>query len=97
MSVLDLCCGRGGDLGKWAKQSIHHYVGVDLSGALVAEAARRYQDSYVDRRDGNGQIFKAVWIVNDAGDENNLIDTILKQESSLKDIREPIVFDLVST
>ena len=31
----------------------------------------------------------------DASDENNLIDKVLQQE--LKDIRERIVFDIVST
>jgi mRNA (guanine-N7-)-methyltransferase len=50
LSVLDLCCGRGGDLGKWAKQNINHYVGVDLSGPLVEEAKNRYRETYVDRR-----------------------------------------------
>tara|TARA_B110000285_G_C14907504_1_gene506287 strand:+ start:151 stop:417 length:267 start_codon:yes stop_codon:yes gene_type:complete len=33
--------------------------------------------------------------VADASDENNLIDKVLKQE--LKDMREKIVFDIVST
>lgn len=47
LSVLDLCCGRGGDLGKWAKNGIAHYVGVDLSEALVVEAKRRYIESHV--------------------------------------------------
>ena len=41
-SVLDLCCGRGGDLFKWAYSGAAHYVGVDLSFPLVTEAKRRY-------------------------------------------------------
>ena len=45
LSVLDLCCGRGGDIQKWKKQNIAHYVGVDLSRALVAEAYTRYQET----------------------------------------------------
>ena len=48
ISVLDLCCGRGGDLHKWAKKRIAHYVGVDLSSALVREAKRRYTQSFVE-------------------------------------------------
>lgn len=36
-------------------------------------------------------------MVNDAADSKNLIDQVLKQESSLRDIREQIVFDVVST
>lgn len=42
-------------------------------------------------------MFKAVFMVNDAGDEKNLLDKILRQERKLEDIREKIVFDLVST
>ena len=38
-----------------------------------------------------------MFIVNDAADDQNLIDKILKQESKLADIREKIVFDIVST
>ena len=42
-------------------------------------------------------IFKAIFIVNDAGDNNNLLDKVLKHEEKLKDINERIVFDIVST
>lgn len=42
ISVLDLCCGRGGDLAKYQKQRVAHYVGVDLSEELVIEARQRY-------------------------------------------------------
>jgi len=38
-----------------------------------------------------------VFVVNDAGDINNLLDKVLKHEEKLKDIRERIVFDIVST
>ena len=31
LSILDLCCGKGGDLAKWQKANIAHYVGSDLS------------------------------------------------------------------
>jgi ubiquinone/menaquinone biosynthesis C-methylase UbiE len=43
LSILDLCCGKGGDIpGKWKKVKPSHYVGVDLSAASVEEAQRRY-------------------------------------------------------
>lgn len=45
LSVLDLCCGRGGDLGKWAKQKINHYVGLDLSEQLIIEAKARFEET----------------------------------------------------
>ena len=38
LSVLDLCCGVGGDLEKWQKVRIAHYVGADLSDKSVIEA-----------------------------------------------------------
>ena len=40
LSVLDFCCGRGGDLRKWKNVGggIDHYVGVDLSSGLIDEA-----------------------------------------------------------
>ena len=38
LSVLDLCCGMGGDLEKWQKVSVGHYVGSDLSRNSVIEA-----------------------------------------------------------
>jgi SAM-dependent methyltransferase len=95
LSVLDLCCGRGGDIIKWKRQNINHYVGVDLSRALVEEAYTRYQELQSDER--GGQTFKAIWIVNDAGDPQNLMDSIFKLDSKLRDIEERIVFDIVQT
>jgi len=51
LSVLDLCCGKGGDIpSKWLKAKPAHYVGVDLSAMSVAEARQRYQDSVVNGR-----------------------------------------------
>jgi len=40
-TVLDLACGRGQDLQKWAIVGCKQYVGVDISHSAVAEAARR--------------------------------------------------------
>ena len=43
LSVLDLCCGVGGDLNKWQRAGIAHYVGSDLSSKSVEEAHGRHQ------------------------------------------------------
>ena len=40
-ALLDLCCGRGGDLQKWASCGIRHVTGVDISDGELAEARRR--------------------------------------------------------
>lgn len=46
LRVLDLGCGRGGDLFKWEKASteVSEYVGVDVNGAFLEEARRRTKD-----------------------------------------------------
>lgn len=55
ISVLDLCCGRGGDIGKWHKQNILHYVGADLSEPLVREGRSRYLETVVDNSNWNSK------------------------------------------
>lgn len=74
-----------------------------MSDSLVTEAQRRYIQTQVDKdqtsdwhwRQQRKEVFKAIFIVADASDENNLVDKVLKEE--LTDIRERIVFDIVST
>lgn len=45
--LLDLCCGRGGDLGKWQKLDCYaKVVGVDVCEKSVNEAIRRYHNVY---------------------------------------------------
>lgn len=41
-SVLDLCCGKGGDLHKWAQAGATSYVACDTSLVSVQELANRY-------------------------------------------------------
>ena len=40
-SLLDLACGRGGDIWKWIDAGILHVKGVDLSPGEIAEARKR--------------------------------------------------------
>lgn len=42
LSVLDLGCGRGGDLRKWAAYRLRSFVGVDGGVACVSEARARH-------------------------------------------------------
>ncbi len=41
-SLLDLACGRGGDVHKWRALGIRHALGLDASAESVREAARRH-------------------------------------------------------
>jgi SAM-dependent methyltransferase len=42
VSVLDLGCGRGGDLRKWASLRLKSYTGVDASAPSIEEASARH-------------------------------------------------------
>jgi mRNA (guanine-N7-)-methyltransferase len=42
--VFDMGCGRGGDLKKYAKNSVGFYYGIDLVPERVAEARKRYKN-----------------------------------------------------
>jgi ubiquinone/menaquinone biosynthesis C-methylase UbiE len=42
LQVLDIGCGRGGDLWKWTKNRPKTFVGVDASSACVEEARARF-------------------------------------------------------
>jgi len=41
-ALLDLCCGRGGDLQKWWDAGVRYVLGIDLAELEVEEARRRY-------------------------------------------------------
>lgn len=41
--VLDLGCGKGGDLNKWEKAQICNYIGIDISDSSIREAIRRFR------------------------------------------------------
>ena len=41
-SLLDLCCGRGGDINKWVDARLAVVHGVDISDEEIAEARRRF-------------------------------------------------------
>ena len=53
-SLLDLACGRGGDIWKWMDCGLAYVLGVDLSPGEVAEAARRFEEARAKRRGGGG-------------------------------------------
>jgi mRNA (guanine-N7-)-methyltransferase len=50
--LLDLCCGRGGDINKWQKAGVHMVKGLDISDGEILEAGRRYEETM---RKGSGK------------------------------------------
>ena len=65
LRVLDLACGKGGDLGKWVlhQRKIQNYVGIDVARGSLLEAARRARK--MRDRLGNNCIFTCA----DLGDD----------------------------
>lgn len=50
-SLLDLACGRGGDIWKWMDSKIGYVKGLDLSPGEIAEAKQRYKEALSRRPD----------------------------------------------
>lgn len=57
-SVLELGCGKGGDLAKWGMIGTNQYVGIDLSDESIREAIKRYKHGKYN--------FQAVFATGDA-------------------------------
>jgi SAM-dependent methyltransferase len=53
-SLLDLGCGRGGDLFKWKASRLRHVTGLDVSKDSLSEALRRYSEPSEGKKNGRG-------------------------------------------
>jgi len=62
--VLDIGCGKGGDLGKWAKapQKVELYVGIDPAEVSIEQAQSRYAEM---RGRGRGRVFQGEFFAKD--------------------------------
>ncbi|XP_041046108.1 mRNA cap guanine-N7 methyltransferase [Carcharodon carcharias] len=61
ISVLDLGCGKGGDLLKWKKGQINKLVCVDIADISVEQCIQRYDDMK-NRCYANEQLFAAEFV-----------------------------------
>ncbi|XP_076648565.1 RNA guanine-7 methyltransferase [Halictus rubicundus] len=86
--VLDICCGKGGDLIKWMKANVRHVICADIAETSIEQCQHRYNDilnrSSNDR--GFDPIFTAEFIAADC--------TKVRLREKYKD--PSIQFDLVS-
>lgn len=82
--VLDLGCGKGGDLLKWRRGNISHLVCTDIAEVSVEQCRSRYEE--MKRKNYNDDLFTAEFITADATKE--LLSTRLEDPS--------LTFDLCS-
>ncbi|XP_032530050.2 mRNA cap guanine-N7 methyltransferase [Danaus plexippus] len=65
LRVLDICCGKGGDLSKWQKARADHVVFADIAEVSVQQCKERYDE--IHRR--FGRLFTAEFIAADCSRE----------------------------
>ena len=56
--LLDIGCGRGGDIGKWMDAGIRHVVGLDISAEELDESRRRFRGLAISRYRGEKYEFE---------------------------------------
>ncbi|BET03141.1 mRNA cap guanine-N7 methyltransferase [Nesidiocoris tenuis] len=78
--VIDLCCGKGGDIFKWNKGEVSHVIGVDIADQSIADAQKRYSDMKAK----NQRLFSAEFIVADV--TRTSIRTLFKDPSMKVDL-----------
>lgn len=64
--VLDICCGKGGDLSKWQKARVDRVIFADIASVSVEQCEKRYEDLYKRCR---GRLFSAEFIAADCTKE----------------------------
>ncbi|KAI9998416.1 hypothetical protein PInf_002803 [Phytophthora infestans] len=65
--VLDLACGKGGDLMKWTKRNLAQYVGVDIAQKSLEDAVERYTSFSRNGRDRDRKKTEVQFIQGDLG------------------------------
>ena len=56
-SLLDIGCGRGGDMFKWKKVGINKVIGIDINKSYIIEAIKRYKYNSLQLSNSDYQFF----------------------------------------
>jgi len=74
ITLLDLSCGKGGDMNKWYDNKIMHVVGFDIDSASIDEGRSRYAQLINNlKRKNVKQLPVYEFYVMDLSDSNNLV------------------------
>ena len=99
--VLDIGCGKGGDLQKWANtpKPVSFYIGLDPASVSIAQARDRYHEMQRKQRRSNPNLYTADFYVKDCygewlGDIKRIEDVGITSEP--KDRWNSGGFDVVS-
>lgn len=65
LRVMDMCCGKGGDLLKWSKGNITHLICTDIAEVSVEQCEARYKNM-AQKGDHGGKMFTAEFFAADA-------------------------------
>ncbi|XP_001655637.2 mRNA cap guanine-N7 methyltransferase-like [Aedes aegypti] len=65
LRVMDMCCGKGGDLLKWIKGNITHLICTDIAEVSVEQCEARY-NNINQKNDQGGKPFTAEFFAADA-------------------------------
>lgn len=63
--VLDMCCGKGGDLLKWDKSNITHLICTDIADVSIQQCEERYKSMVERNRKKFPPMFTAEFIASD--------------------------------
>ncbi|OAD54011.1 mRNA cap guanine-N7 methyltransferase, partial [Eufriesea mexicana] len=66
-NVLDMCCGKGGDLFKWKNMNIRHLICADLAEVTMQHCEHRYKNMLqrISEYERHSRIFTAEFIIAD--------------------------------